>query len=134
MKIGLSLSRCVRDIFEDKVSFNDVLVIVARTDVDPEIDRQWNSLWSGYAGDGSGSLWSQPEWYGFKDHEQDFRDICVNLKKKGKLHQPRQFGAWPPRLEHYWYDVILTPKNLEENAAAKKAWENYKLLAELTNK
>jgi len=56
------------------------------------------------------------------------------LKNEGKMHQPRQYGAHPPRMNHYWYDVMLTPENLETNLAAKKAWENYKLLAELTYK
>ena len=38
MKIGLSLSRCMRDILEERVDIKDVLVIVARTDVDPYND------------------------------------------------------------------------------------------------
>lgn len=38
MKVGTSLSRCVRDIYEDVVDIDDVLVIVARTDFDPEND------------------------------------------------------------------------------------------------
>lgn len=134
MKVGLSLSRCVRDIFDGTVKIDDVLVVIARTDFDPEDDNQWNGIWNGYAGNGSGSVWSHPEWYNYQGHEQEFRDICVALKKNGKLHQPRQFGSWPPRLNHYWYDVILTPENLETNTAAKKAWENYKLLSDLTNK
>jgi len=41
MKVGSSLSRCVRDIYEGTVGIDDVLVIVARTDFDPENDTQW---------------------------------------------------------------------------------------------
>ena len=44
MKVGLSFSRCLRDIFEGTVKFDDVLVIVSRTDVDPHNDNHWNSL------------------------------------------------------------------------------------------
>ena len=33
MKIGLSYSRCIRDIVEGKVDINDVLVIISRTDL-----------------------------------------------------------------------------------------------------
>ena len=40
MKIGLSYSRCVRDIVEGKVDIADVLVIIARTDFDPRDDAQ----------------------------------------------------------------------------------------------
>jgi hypothetical protein len=132
MKIGTSLSRCVRDIFEGKIDIDDVLVVIARTDFDPENDKHWTGIWKGYAGDGSGSVWSHPEWYGFSEHEQKFRDICINLKKRGKLHQPRQYGAFPPRLNEYWYDVILTADVVDNNPAAKKAWENYKLIAGLS--
>ena len=40
MKIGLSYSRCIRDIIDGKVAMQDVLVIVARTDFDPRDDEQ----------------------------------------------------------------------------------------------
>lgn len=133
MKIGSSLSRCVRDIFDKTVDINDVLVIIARTNFDPEDDEQWIGIWKGYAGDGSlGSLHSHPEWYGYKEHEQEFRDICITLKQRGKLHQPRQYGAFPQRLTHYWYDVILSNEVVQSNPAAKKAWDNYKMIAGLS--
>ena len=35
MKVGLSLSRCVKDIVLGKVMYEDVLVVIARTDFDP---------------------------------------------------------------------------------------------------
>jgi len=134
MKVGTSLSRCVRDIYEGTVDIYNVLVIVARTDVDPEDDRQWKSIWGGYAGgSGSGSMWNAPEWASIPaDDEQKVRDICVQLKRLGKLHQPRQYGAHPTRLNHYWYDVILTDDVVNSNPAAKKAWDNYKMIAGLS--
>jgi len=133
MKIGTSLSRCVRDIYEGTVDINDVLVIIARTDFDPEDDAQWSSVWKGYAGGNKlGSMFSYPEWCDIPaEDEQTVRDICIDLKKHGKLHQPRQHGAHPQRMNDYWYDVVLTPENLENNPAAKKAWESYKTLAGL---
>jgi hypothetical protein len=36
MKIGLSYSRCVRDIVDGAVDINDVLVLITRTDFDPQ--------------------------------------------------------------------------------------------------
>jgi len=131
MKIGTSLSRCVRDIFDGKIGIEDILVVISRTDFDPENDSQWTGIWRGYAGDGSGSVWSYPEWFGYKENENEFRQICINLKKTGRLHQPRQYGAFPRRMEKYWYDVVLTPEDLEVSPAAKKAWDNYKLIAGL---
>jgi len=132
MLVGSSLSRCVRDIYNGVVDINEVLVIIARTDFDPDDDKQWKSIWQGYAGDGTGSIWSAPEWAGHADHEQEFRDICSKLKLQGKLHQPRQYGAYPRRLHHYWYDVILTNDVVDSNPAAKRAWENYKTIAGLS--
>jgi hypothetical protein len=134
MRVGTSLSRCVRDIYEGTVDIYDVLVIVARTDFDPEDDAHWKQIWDGYAGgNGGGSLYSQPEWSNIPaEHEQAVRDICVKLKKQGKLHQPRQYGAHPPRLNHYWYDVVLSDDVVQSNPAAKKAWNNYKMIAGLS--
>ena len=133
MKVGTSLSRCVRDIYKDVVDINDVMVIVARTDIDPFNDKHWDQLWEGYGGGHtSGSIWSNPEWSGIPPQdEQKVRDICIELYKRGKLHQPRQFGARPQRMDQYWYDVILTPDDLTNNPAAEEAWNNYKIAAKL---
>ena len=60
MKIGLSYSRCVRDIVDGKVDIADVLVLITRTDFDPNNDEQWASIWQGYR---MRSGWSNPEWY-----------------------------------------------------------------------
>ena len=134
MKIGSSLSRCVKDIYEGVVDINDVLVIITRTDFDPENDNHWYSLWNGYGGGGRlGSMYSNPEWSSIpaKD-EQVLRDIVLSLYDAGKIHQPRQYGAHPQRLAHYWYDAILTEDVVDSNPAAKKAWDNYKMIAGLS--
>ena len=134
MKVGTSLSRCVKDIYEGVVDIDNVLVIVARTDFDPADNKQWTSIWEGYAGGNSlGSMNSNPEWYSIPaEDEQAVRDICISLKNEGKLHQPRQFGAHPVRLNHYWYDTILTEDVVDSTPAAKKAWNNYKMIAGLS--
>lgn len=134
MKLGTSLSRCVRDIYEGTVDINEVLIIVSRTDFDPEDDTQWSNIWRGYAGGNTlGSMWSAPEWSNIpKDDEQKLREICVKLKNQGKLHQPRQYGANPTRMNEYWYDLVLSSDVVDSNPAAKKAWENYKVIAGLS--
>lgn len=134
MRIGSSLSRCVRDIYEGTVDIWDVLVIVARTDFDPENDAQWSSIWRGYAGgNGKGGLHNAPEWSSIPaEDEQKVREICIDLKRTGKLHQPRQFGAHPARLQHHWYDAILSDDVVDSSPAAKKAWDNYKMIAGLS--
>ena len=134
MKIGSSLSRCVRDIYEGTVNKHDVLVIVTRTDFDPHNDAHWSSIWKGYGGGNTlGSMYSNPEWNSIPaEDEQKLRDIILDLYDGGKIHQPRQFGAHPQRLTHYWYDVILSNEVVESTPAAKKAWDNYKLIANLS--
>ena len=130
MKVGLSLSRCVAEIYEGKVDLYDVLVVIARTDFDPEDDQHWAGIWQGYH---HGGAWSHPEWAHFGDEaEQDIRDICIELKKTGRLHQPRQFGAHPARLPYIWLDTFAPEQEIAKNPAAKKAWENYKLITGLS--
>lgn len=131
MKVGLSFSRCIRDIVEARVEFDDVLVIVSRTDFDPHNDRHWEGIWNGYRYDGLGN----PEWAGAEptlsdeDANDVYRNVTKNLYDKGKLHQPRQFGSHPPRMPYYWLDCVITPE--EHNPAQQKAWNNYLLITDL---
>jgi hypothetical protein len=134
MKIGLSYSRCIRDIVEGKVSIDDVLVIVARTDFDPNDDAAWSGIWAGYC---QGSLFNMNmEWGGYDynnpEHEKLFRDVSIKLWNQGKFHQPRRFGAHPRRLPYYWLDTFAPEEEIATNPAAQKAWNNYKLLAGLS--
>lgn len=133
MKIGLSYSRCVRDIVEGRVDIDDVLVLITRTDFDPRDDDQWAGIWQGYC---HGGL-SNPEWsnYDFnnKDHEDKFRSISIMLYTDGKMHQPRQFGARPQRLPYIWVETILPSEELDSNPTLKLAWEKFQTLAQLTS-
>jgi hypothetical protein len=129
MKIGLSYSRCVRDIVDGKVDIDDVLVIVARTDFDPRDADQWAGIWHGYHG---ASFMTNPEWAGYPDEDEDrFRSVTIELWESGKLHQPRKFGAHPRRLPYYWVETFLPDDELENHPAAKKAFEKFQLVAGL---
>ena len=135
MKIGLSFSRCLRDIVDGKVDIADVLIVIARTDFDPKNDEQWQGIWKGYGGGDvpTMSLWSQPEWYDYGNEDEDrFRSVAIELYETGKLHQPRQFGAHPPRRAEYWLETVLPNEELDRNPAAKKAWEHFQTVAGLT--
>jgi len=133
MKIGLSYSRCVLDIVEGRVLADDVLVIITRTNFDPHDDGQWAGIWDGYT---LGGL-SNPEWgnydYHSKDDEDRFRSMSIMLYDDGKLHQPRQFGARPARRPEIWLEAVLPSSELEKNTAAKDAWNNFQIIAGLTN-
>jgi len=128
MKVGLSMSRCLRDIYEGRVEENDVLVIIARTDFDPHNDKQWNGIWDGYL---YGGL-SHPEWAGLEDHEEGMRKLLINMYDDGKVHQPRQFSAHPARMPYYWLECIVPDDELLNKPAVKKAWDNYKVVASLS--
>ena len=134
MKIGLSLSRCVRDIVNGVVDIADVLVIIARTDFDPRDDEHWLGIWKGYGGGHTmGHSFSNLEWNEFSaEDEARVREVCVQLWETGRLHQPRQFGAHPHRRQEFWLETVLPSSELERNPAAKSAWEQFQIVAGLT--
>jgi hypothetical protein len=135
MKIGLSYSRCIRDIFDGVVDIKDVLVIIARTDFDPTNDEQWKGIWDGYGGGQTmGSPWSNPEWIDYPaEDEEEFRKITLELYNKGRMHQPRQFGAHPKRLPYIWLEAGLPNEEMDRNPAVKKAWEQFQIVAGLSD-
>jgi hypothetical protein len=102
MKVGLSLSRCVKDIVDDVVDIKDVLVVISRTDFDPRDDEQWKGIWEGYGGGQTfGSPFSNSEWIDYSaEDESRVRGVSIDLWNTGKLHQPRKFGARPRRMNY----------------------------------
>jgi len=133
MKIGLSLSRCILDIVEERVDPEDVLVIIARTDFDPTVDEEWKNIWYGYSHSDSLHSPEWSHWAGVKGAEDQFRGVILDLWNDGKIHQPRKFGARPIRRSEYWLETVLPSEELERNPAAKKAWSNFQTVAGLTN-
>jgi hypothetical protein len=133
MKIGLSYSRCVLDIVEGRVDIDDVLVLITRTDFDPRDDEQWAGIWEGYCYGGM----SRAEWghydYNSKEDEDKFRSVSIELWEDGKLHQPRKFGMHPRRVPYYWLETVLPSEELESNPSVKKAFEQFQIVAGLTN-
>jgi len=133
MKIGLSYSRCILDFVEGRVDINDVLVLITRTDFDPRDDEQWQGIRQGYC---LGGL-SNPEWgdynYNSSDDQDKFRSVSIMLYSDGKIHQPRQFGAHPRRRPEIWLETVLPNSELENNPAAKAAWDKFQTVASLTN-
>ena len=131
MKVGTSFSRCVKDIWDGKVDSHEVMVIIARTHVNPNNDHEWDAIWQGYH---AGGAWSNPEWTDIdQKDEADFRHLCTELYNAGMVHQPRIFGAHPRRLAHHWYEVILTDETHETNPTLKEAFGQYKTIAGLVS-
>jgi len=132
MKVGLSYSRCVLDIVEGRVDINDVLVVVSRTDFDPRDDEQWEEIWRGYCRGGmSRAEWSDYNFFSKEDQDK-FRSVSIMLWEDGKLHQPRKFGAQPPRRSEFWLETVLPDSELESRPAVKEAWDQFQVLAGLT--
>ena len=127
MKVGLSFSRCVRDIVDGIVDIDDVLVVVSRTNFDPHDDNQWKGIWEGYH-------WDNPEWRNYPDEDEDrFRSVAIELWESGKFHQPRKFGAYPSRRPEFWLETVLVSEEIETNPAVKAAWNQFQVVAGLTN-
>jgi hypothetical protein len=135
LKIGLSYSRCVRDIVDGKVDIDDVLVIIARTDFDPNDDTQWSGIWDDYGGGQRlGGIFGGHEWMDYSaEDEHKFRQVSIDLWKQGKFHQPRKFGAYPARRPEIWLEAVLPSSELQRNPAAKDAWDKFQMVASLTN-
>ena len=128
MKIGLSYSRCVRDIVEGCVDIADVLVLITRTDFDPRDDAQWQGIWKGYRFGGN------PEWYKYEDADEDrFRSVSIELWETGRFHQPRKFGFHPSRRPEIWLETVLPDSEMQSRPAVKEAWDQFQTLAGLTN-
>ena len=124
MKIGLSLSRCVRDIVEGRVAIEDVLVIIARTKFDATDPKQWTSIWEGYRR-------TNAEWQGME--KTATHKVILDLWNQGKIHQPRQFGAYVVRTSKVWLEAMLPSEELEQNLAAQEAWKHFQTVAGLAN-
>lgn len=135
MKIGLSYSRCVRDIVDGRVDIEDVLVLITRTDFDPHDDAQWKDIWTGYGGGQTfGSPFSSPEWMDYPAEDEDrFRSVSIELWETGKLHQPRKFGARPQRRSEIWLETVLPDSEMETRPAVKDAWDKFQTIAGLTD-
>ena len=123
MKVGLSFSLCVVDIITGKVDESDVLVITTGTDFDPHNDQQWGQFYRGY----------ELRWSVTGHTESEFRDLSTRLYDLGRIHQPRQFGAYPARRREFWLEAVLPSSELESNPAAKDAWDKFQMIAGLTD-
>lgn len=136
MKLGLSLSRCIRDIYNEKVQETDVAVIISRTDFNPHKDEEWSHVWYGYTAGG----FSKPPWRDFVDDHDNVRRLVARMYDNGLIHQPRQFAkglppsfppSFPPSLPYHWLDLVVANEDLEELPAVKQAWEHYQIVANL---
>ena len=67
------------------------------------------------------------------EDEHRFRNVSVELWETGRLHQPRQFGYHPRRMPYYWLETVLPDSELDSRPAVKEAWNQFQVIAGLTN-
>jgi hypothetical protein len=121
MKIGFSYGRCIRDIVNGEVAYDDVAWIISGTALQDE----------------AAILWCVEDYLGRPDYllgldEEQCKEVGLRLYNEGKVFQPRLQGIRAFRIpeDALWADLF--PTTLADNEAAKKAWEAYRFMLHLT--
>jgi len=123
-KIGFSASRCIRDIVEDKVSFESVVFITTGTNC-PTLET-WMEVIDAYTQIGVYDERSLAEL-----DKQRVMEIAQDLWDYGKVHQPRVFGAHRQRSPFVWMDLVHTKEDRDANPMLSKAWEQAQMIENL---
>lgn len=119
MKIGFSFGRCINDILNGIVPYDDVLLIVSRTKIEkidqvrPVVDHY---IWENYiCGDLDGAT-----------------AIGERLFNEAKLHQPRCMGVQVPSVpgDAIWLNLAPATDLMDDHV--KAAWNQFKVLERLT--
>jgi hypothetical protein len=121
MKVGFSLGRCIRDIVNDIVGYEDVAFIITGTALrDEEAIKMCVDDYM-YRNDYLAGL----------DRDQCL-EIGLRLFNEGKLFQPRLQGIRAFRIPEgaIWADLF--PTNVSDSDAVKKAWEAYRFMLHMT--
>lgn len=118
MKVGFSLSRCVRDIIDKKVTADEVVILITRTNFDFENSQHWDYVFEGYC---LQKIWCE------KDHDEIY-SIVDRLWSEGKIHQPRQYGKQPSRPVDHWMDLHYTSYRDPEIQEAYSRYQTIRFL------
>lgn len=128
MKIGTSLGKCVKDILDGHVRYEDVLFIVSNTNA-PTLEQLFGVIEEYYyAYQGSGSP------YDLSAHSlESAKKIAQRLLENGKLHQPRAISKYifgnAHQLQDTWYDIVPSPTS--DNESVREAWNHYTMIRNL---
>jgi hypothetical protein len=117
MKIGFSFGRCIRDIVNGDVDYNDVAWIISGTALRDEEAVKWCIDEYMYRNDYLVGL----------DRDQ-CTDVGLRLFNEGKVFQPRlqNIRAFHIPEGALWADLF--PTSLSDNSAAKSAWDAYRFM------
>lgn len=121
MKVGFSLGRCIRDIVNDVVDIDDVIVIVAGTRF--ETQEQLTNIVNEY-------MYRDTYLYGLD--ESACQGVASVLFREGKIHQPRNFGIYRSMMpeDAVWADLM--PTGGHADPMVQEAWQAYRGMLGLT--
>ncbi len=141
MYIGTSLGRCLQSLLLDKVSKDDVLVIITRTK--SETLEQFIGVVKQYHESGNFTS-SRPAEYDLAVKPwEEVEKLATDLYNDGKIHQPRNFvglgkSFYHPDLNRIdWHNkneiwMEVSPTNRNTTPAVVNAYKEYRMLDELT--
>jgi hypothetical protein len=121
MKIGFSFGRCIRDIVNGEVDYDDVAWIISGTAVENAESAKFVIQDYMYRHDYLEGL-----------DEEKCMEVGMQLFNEGKIFQPRLQGIRAFRIPEgaLWADMF--PTNMANNQAAKTAWEAYRFMLHMT--
>ena len=123
MKIGFSFGRCVASIVKGQVDLDDVLVVIARTNM-PE-EQHVRQVIEAYM--------HEPMYLLGLDHDQCL-SVGLNLFNSGRILEPRanNISAGPrvPR-DYIWMDLFPTASQGVTNPGVQAAWDHYRMMITL---
>lgn len=121
MKVGFSFGRCIRDIVNGIVAYEDVAFIITGTALRDEEAIKWCV----------DEYMLRHDYLSGLDHEQCTK-IAIDLYLDGKIFQPRlqNIRAFHIPEGAVWADLF--PTNVSNSDAVKKAWENYRFMLHMT--
>jgi hypothetical protein len=121
MKVGFSLGRCIRDIVKGIVDIDDVVVVVTGTRI--ENSEALKIVVADY-------MYRRD--YLIDLDESECQGVASVLWREGKLHQPRNFGAYPPQVNEIAVWADLVPTGGFEDPMVQEAWQTYRGMLGLT--
>jgi hypothetical protein len=121
MKVGFSLGRCIRDIVNDIVSYDDVAFIITGTALRDEENIKWCI---------QEYMWRDNYLAGLD--QEVCETLALKLFHQGKIFQPRlqNIQAFHIPEGAVWADLF--PTNVSDSDAVKKAWEAYRFMLHMT--
>ena len=134
MKIGTSLGKCVKDLLDGHVRYDDVFCIVTNTKC--STSEQLIRVIEEYYYDNQGAKGPRAS-YDLSAHSlATATKLAQRLMDDGKLHQPRcvatgMYGnaSNAHNLRDTWYDIVPSPTS--DNESVREAWNHYTMIRNL---